>query len=479
MQIRRRLTIQFIVIVAVIMVFALMFIRIEFEEQVRDDFYSNLKSKAIMTADMIVGHETLYNEKKVEPTGTQQLSMYTENITIYNEENKRIYSFNPGSDQLDAGTFSEIKTTGESRFANGAYNALGLVYKDKTNKNFVIVAEAVFKSEHLIDLTKILMLVFILFIVLVAVGGWIFAGQALAPVNHIMNEVEAILPTDMSHRLRIRNQNDELTRLVVTFNNLLDRIQKAFVTQKLFLSNISHELKNPLSVIISQIEVSLQNERSATQYKETLNSILDDTKNLNEVSNKLMQLAKISSDQNVVEFEEIRIDETIWQVKSQLAKAHSNYKIQFEILNLPEDERHLVVSANEALIRTALINLMENGCKYSPDHKVRVILSYLENHQIQIDIEDKGPGIREIDLPYIFEPFYRSPQTSVIKGSGIGLSLVSSILKIHKINLEVIPNQQEGTIFRLLFTPVEIPSSETVHSGPILQTKLPLELQYN
>lgn len=477
MQIRRRLTIQFILIVAIIMVFALMFIHFEFEEQVRDDFYGNLKSKAIMTADMIVGHEILYNEKKNETN--PNLSIYTENITIYNQDNKRIYSFNPGSEFLDAGKLAEIKNSGEYRFNRESFNALGLVYRDKSNNNYVVVAEAVFKSEHLNDLTKILMFVFILFIVLVAIGGWIFAGQALAPVNHIMNELEAILPTDMSHRLKIHNQNDELSRLVVTFNNLLDRIQKAFVTQKLFLSNISHELKNPLSVIISQIEVSLQNERSTQQYKETLNSILEDTKNLNEVSNKLMQLARITSDQNVVEFGEIRIDEIVWQVKSQLIKSHSDYKIHFEILNLPENERNLVIKANEALLKTALINLMENGCKFSPDHKIKVLMDCQQNQLIQIDIVDNGPGINEEDLPYIFEPFYRSPQTSVIKGSGIGLSLVSSILKIHKIQLNVFPGADGGTIFRLLFSSVENHPSELPFKTITLQTKSQLELQYN
>lgn len=477
MQIRRRLTIQFILIVAIIMVFALMFIHFEFEEQVRDDFYGNLRSKAIMTADMIAGHETLYNEKKNETSPT--LSIYTENITIYNHQNKRIYSFNPGSELLDAGKLAAIKNSNEYRFNRDAFNALGLVYKDKSNNEYVVVAETVFKSEHLNDLTKILMIVFILFIVLVAIGGWIFAGQALAPVNHIMNELEAILPTDMSHRLKIHNQNDELSRLVVTFNNLLDRIQKAFVTQKLFLSNISHELKNPLSVIISQIEVSLQNERTTLQYKETLNSILEDTKNLNEVSNKLMQLARITADHTVVEFGEIRIDELVWQVKSQLVKAHPDYKIHFEIFNLPENERNLVIKANEALIKTALINLMENGCKFSPDHKIKVLMDCQINQQIQVDIIDNGPGISESDLPYIFEPFYRSPQTSVVKGSGIGLSLVSSILKIHKIQMNVIPGEESGTIFRLLFSSVVNPTVENPVKTFANQTKSQLELQYN
>jgi signal transduction histidine kinase len=457
MQIRSRLTIQFILIVAVIMVFALFFIHVEFGDQVRNDFYSGLKSKAVMSADMIVGQEIKYLNKNQEFSQTSNLPVFTENITIYDQSNQRVYSLNPMPKQISESVLNDIRQSGESRFSNDQYSALGMVYYDKSNTPYVVIAEAIFKSEHLNDLNNILLIVFLLFIAFVAIGGWIFAGQALSPVNQIMNQVDDLLPTDMSHRLKVFNQNDELSRLVVTFNKLLDRIQKAFVTQKLFLSNISHELKNPLSVIISQIEVVLQKERKANEYKETLASVLEDAKNLNEVSNKLLQLARINADNAIVDFQWIRIDELLWQLKSNLLKAHPEYKIHFEILSLPDDENQLKIKANEPLIKTAIINLLDNGCKFSPDLKVLLRLTYNKEQGIILEIEDNGPGIREEDLPYIFEPFYRSPNTATVRGSGIGLSLVTSILKIHKVNMELIRPKNQGTIFRLIFQNTNIP----------------------
>lgn len=455
MQIRSRLTLQFILIVAVIMAFALFFIHIEFREQLRDDFYGSLKSKAILTADMIVGQEIKYPNKGNEFTQSTNLPAYSENITIYNQFNQRIYSFNPVPEEINESVLNDIRHSGESRFNKDQYSALGMLYHDKSNTPYVVVAEAIFKSEHINDLNDILLIVFLLFIAFVAIGGWIFAGQALAPVNQIMNQVDDLLPTDMSHRLKIFKQNDELSRLVVTFNKLLDRIQKAFITQKLFLSNISHELKNPLSVIISQIEITLQKERKVNEYKETLTSIMEDVKNLNEVSNKLMQLAKINADNAMVDLQWIRIDELLWQLKSNLLKSHPEYTINFEILNLPEDENQLKIRANEPLLKTAIINLLDNGCKFSPDQRVQLRLSYIKDQGIVLEIEDNGPGIREEDLPYIFEPFFRSPKTSSIRGSGIGLSLVTSILKIHKVSMELIRPKKQGTIFRLIFQNTE------------------------
>ncbi|MDQ3142197.1 MAG: HAMP domain-containing histidine kinase [Bacteroidota bacterium] len=472
MQIRSRLTLQFMVIVAIIMLCALFFIHIEFSEQVRDDFYSSLKSKAIMTADMIVGQEIKHPIKQKDFSPMKDLPVYTENITIYDNTDQRIYSFNPLPDNIHTSILDKIKLTGETRFTHDGYSALGMVYQDKTQRTFIIIAEAIFKSEHLKDLNNILLLVFFIFIALVAIGGWIFAGQALAPVNHIMNQVDALLPSDMSHRLKIKSQNDELARLVFTFNKLLDRIQKAFVTQKLFLSNISHELKNPLSVIISQIEVTLQNERKNADYKDTLQSVLEDVQNLNDVSNKLMQLARINSDNAEIVFQSIRIDELLWQVKSNLIKSRPEYKIGFEILNLPDDESNLLVKANEPLLKTAILNLLDNGCKFSPDLRVQLRLSYLVHSGVMLEIEDGGPGIREEDIPFIFEPFYRSQNTSSIRGSGIGLSLVTSILKLHNIKLEVLNTLPHGTIFRLFFDKIEQlnnESTQVIKSGQTIE----------
>ena len=268
-----------------------------------------------------------------------------------------------------------------------------------------------------------------------------------------MNQVDSILPSDLSQRLEISNQHDELSRLVVTFNHLLDRIQQAFKTQKLFLSNVSHELKNPLTVIISQIEIALGKVRTNDEYRGTLASVLDDMKELNAVSSKLMQLAQLNTDGASIKFQRLRVDELVWQVKTTLLKSNSTYRVNFEVLNLPENEDLLYTSGNEHLLKTAILNLMDNGCKFSPDQQVRVQLSTHTDGAITVIFRDNGPGIPEKDLPLVFEPFYRSDRTSSIKGSGIGLSLAQSITKLHHIDLRVEKDGSRGTIFIMKFPP--------------------------
>lgn len=454
MQIRFRLTLQFILIAAGILLAAFFYVHFQFRKNLQDEFYENLRSKAYIIAEMIAGKNTeeLLTQKEIAFEPGQLSNAYPENISIYRLDGTRIYTYNPAPDNVTSSTLNEITELGESRFdISSDKKAIGVLYKNRSGESFIVIAESMLDTVHLDNLRDILYWVFFISITLVAVGGWIFARQALAPVSHIMNEVDNILPTDMSHRLVTANQHDELSRLVVTFNKLLDRIQHVFRLQKMFLSNISHELKNPLNVITSQVEVTLDKERDKEDYKGTLSSILYDVKDLNEVVDKLMQLARINFDGSTIQFQPHRIDEMIWQSKATLLKNHPEYKINFEVINLPEQEIHLTVQANEPLLKTALVNLMDNGCKFSPDKNVKVSLCFPDGESPTIEIMDKGPGIKEEELPMVFEAFYRSPNTSSVKGSGIGLSLVDSIIKLHHIDLKIISKLEGGTTFILKF----------------------------
>jgi len=454
MQIRFRLTLQFILIAAGILVAAFLYVHIQFKLNLQDEYYKSLRSKALIIAEMVAGTKTDEQEFKIQAPGefsSPLAAEYPENISIYTLEGKRLYTFNPAPDDITQSSFQEVRETGECKFAHGKFNALGILYQNKSGEKYIVIAESVFDQVHIQNLTQILIVVFLLSITLVAAGGWFFARQALSPVSAIMNQVDALLPTDMSHRLEATNQRDELSRLVITFNKLLDRIQHAFKNQKLFLSNISHELKNPLNVIVSQVEVTLDKERSTEDYQHTLNSVLADVKELNEVAEKLMQLARINADDSTIQFQSIRIDELVWQCKESLLKNHPEYTIYFDVINLPEKEQLLYINGNEQLLRTAIVNLIDNGCKFSPDKTVKVSLSFDPEGHCSIEITDKGPGIPENELPLVFNPFYRSPKTSAVKGSGIGLSLVNTILKLHHVELNVHSKPGEGTTFVLRF----------------------------
>lgn len=444
MQIQAKLTFQFILIVAGILLFAMSFVYLQFHNILIDEFYNNLRSKAVMTAEMTVGYNNTIHALENPGDKGGDIDFYTENISIYDLEYNKIYTYNLSDKVFKNSILKEIVEYREHRFRNGKFRVLGILYTNKSGISYILISEAVFNRDYLHILAKILLWISVILLVIVAFTGWFFAGQALAPIRKIMNEVDGIQTSDLNFRLATAQKNDEISRLVVTFNNLLARIQHVFDTQKQFLSNISHELKNPLSIIISQLEVILVKPRSGDEYVETLHSVLEDVKSLNEASEKLMQLARISSENTLIKTP-VRIDELIWSARMVLRKTHPEYNVHIEIKNLPENESEIYVNGNEQLLKTALVNIMENSCKYSKEQWVKVVLSAHGAREIKIEISDEGIGIPEDELKLVYEPFFRSSISGDFKGSGIGLSLVKSILILHNIKYTLSNNRKGGT----------------------------------
>jgi len=463
MQIRTKLTLQFITIVAGILLLSLCFIYAKFKQMTVDEFYNHLRSKALMTAEMVL-HDTnvQLTVEDDRPVAASHLP-FSENIAIYDARLRRVFSFNQNVETPNAAIIDQIKGYTEHRFQQDGRHALGLLHRTRGGQEYVIVVEAAFNSEELARLRNILIAAFFLGVGIVAVGGWVFAGQALAPVSRIVGQVDNIHPAQLQARLEMPNNRDEIARLIATFNRLLDRIELAFRMQKNFISNVSHELKNPLSVITAQLEVALGKIRTTDEYQDTLTSILEDTRNLNDVSENLLQLAKVHSEGTAIAFQPMRLDEALLHTRDAILRRHPDYHIAFDIEGTPENEESLCVIANDKLLSLAFLNLMDNGCKYSPDHRVRVRFVVHPEGAHQVEIADNGPGISLEDQQLIFQPFYRSADVRHVKGTGIGLSLVDSILKLHRIRLEIISKEGAGTVFRMHFQPASALHPKTVH----------------
>lgn len=417
-----------------------------------DEFYNNLRSKALMTVEMVLHDEEKLTAINDTPSDALAVSLpFKDNILIFNAKKEKVFSFSPFTGDLSIINFNQIDA-GERRFHKGNSYFIGLKTQSKKGTFFYVVAESQFNVHQLDSLKNILLLTFLAAIGIVAFGGWIYTGQALAPVAKIVEQVDKMLPSNLQARLSTPKNMDEIGRLVMTFNNLLDRIHHAFELQKNFISNVSHELKNPISAIVSQIQVVLEKKNRPTEeYQETLQSVLNDTHELAETTDNLLQLARLHTEEHQIpKFESVRLDEILLLSREKLLRNHKEYRISFDIEGAPDSETDLCVMGNDMLLRSAFVNLMDNCCKYSPDKSAYVKVIIAENHKKYVEIADHGEGIAADDIPLLFQPFYRNPKHKHIKGTGIGLSLVDSICKLHHITLQVISKKGEGTIFRLM-----------------------------
>lgn len=450
MQIRKKLTYRFISIVALILLFSSLAIYLSSADYRRDDFYNRLLNKARNTAKLLIEVEEVDAELLQRIEEDNPMSLPEEKIIIYNYKNEQIFSTDKENElKVDQALIDEIRLEGEIRYVKGGHEVVGFMFTD-TYDRFVVIAAGkdIYGLRKLANLRNILLLVFASSIIIVSISGWIYAGRALAPISKLVERVNSISITSLNLRLDEGHSQDEISQLAHTFNKMLDRLEKAFKMQKNFIANASHELRTPLTAITGQLEVELMQERTKDQYRQTMASVLEDMKNLNTISNRLLLLAQASSETSRVDFAPLRIDDVLWQVRQELLKRHSNYHINIHFDEGLEEEEQLTVIGNQQLLKTALSNLMENGCKYSENHSVEVLVEPTRD-SLLLKFSDRGIGIAPDDLKHIFEPFHRGHNALGYKGHGIGLSLVERIVHLHGGEVSVKSHPGKGSSFKL------------------------------
>jgi len=446
MQIRTRLTLQFLLIGGLIMISASAAIYISSESFRKADFQNRLVSKARSTARLLFEAEEIEPEKVKSIEKDNPLKLNNERIIIYNFLDDIVYSSDENSEiKIRYDQIEKVRRGDNVTFRQGRYEVVGLLYLAKLDR-FVIFAAAT-DDEGMMHLEKLkIILVIVCFITLLILfaAGWVYSGKALKPINEVIKRVDEITVTSLNLRVPEGNGKDEIGKLAITFNRMLDRLEKAFSMQKDFLANASHELSTPLTKINGQIEVLLMKERSVPEYRKALESIHEDLRSLINLSNRLLLIARTSAEDTSGFNRRVRIDEILFQTRDEILKTKSNYRIGLFIDESLSDFNHLTVTGDENLLKIALSNIIDNACKYSPDHSVNVTLNRTERH-VELIFEDKGVGIPEEDLPKVFEPFYRGSNVQSIPGSGIGLPLVYQIIRNHNGTVKIESEMAKGT----------------------------------
>jgi signal transduction histidine kinase len=277
--------------------------------------------------------------------------------------------------------------------------------------------------------------------------GFIFSAQLVRPISRLIGEVNEISSHNLSHRIYEGDGQDELSRLANTFNDLLNRLQESFIIQRRFISNASHELSTPLTSISSQLQVTLQKERNAEEYQKVLHSIQEDVEQMSRLTKSLLEIAKTGYEGGI-ELNEVRIDEIMFKVVSDVKKLNAAYQVELEFGEFPDDEKQCLAYGNADLLYSALKNITENGCKYSPDKRSSIYLHF-SNRQVLIEIHNHGDVIAEEEIENIFHPFYRASTAAETKGFGLGLPLSKRIIRLHKGNIEVKSDVIAGTTFTI------------------------------
>ncbi|MGG5505592.1 MULTISPECIES: ATP-binding protein [unclassified Myroides] len=450
MRIKTRLSLLFTLLVASILLVFASVIYWSSSKSREIEFYEELEKEAITKAKLVL-------EAQVKPTTLHKI--YLNNSEIINEVEVALYDYDFNLLYHDAVEIDRVKETkemihsiierGSMHYTQEDWQVIGMKYSFG-DRNYIITATAFdeygyTKLQNLFVTIVVLVVISLLVIYFV---GLFFADKVLLPITKMNDEVNKITATNLDLRISTKKNKDELAALGDTFNEMLNRLENSFDSQKQFVSNISHELRTPLAAIIAELELALSKEQDQAYYVQTLQNALSDSQKIVRLSNSLLDFAKASYDPTEIVFKPVRVDEVIIDACQKLQRMNASYKFNFVIDESISSEEMMVVNANPYLLEVALVNLLENACKFSEHNACTIQVLYLD-YRLNIQVIDRGIGIEQEDLDSIFTPFYRGQNQNYKEGNGIGLPLTNKIINLHKGTLQVVSKVGEGTTFTI------------------------------
>jgi heavy metal sensor kinase len=285
-------------------------------------------------------------------------------------------------------------------------------------------------------------------VLLAALGGYHLAGRALRPVDAMTAQAAAITADRLRERLPVENAGDELGRLALVFNDMLQRLEDAFDRLRRFTADASHELRTPLTAIRSVGEVGLREARTPAAYRDTIGSMLEETDRLTTLVESLLFLSRADSGRTLAGPERIPLLAFSSEVAGHLAVLADERRQRIEV----EGDASLEAHADPVLLRPALVNVVDNAIKHSPQGAaIRIVVAATSDTEVVIAVQDSGPGIPPEHRDRVFERFYRVDEGRARDrgGSGLGLAIARWAVEANGGAVELESEMGRGSTFRL------------------------------
>jgi heavy metal sensor kinase len=294
-------------------------------------------------------------------------------------------------------------------------------------------------------------------------GGYTLARRALSPVDRIVEVANRITATDLHQRVEVLNPNDELGRLAQTFNALIDRLQKAIEEMRRFTADAAHELRTPLAVLRSGIEVALRAPRTDSEYRQALQAAVDETNRLTRLAEQLLFLSRQEAGMMQIDREEMRLDALLKDVAEQFATRADEAGVTLVV----EPLAAWTVRGDDVRLSQVFYNVLDNAIKYTPRGGRITVRGRAVDDRVEIEIEDTGSGISPQHTPHVFKRFYRAEpaRNGEPDGSGLGLAIAQSAIVAHGGTISIQSRSGDGTVVEISlprverqpFSPPEVP----------------------
>jgi heavy metal sensor kinase len=304
----------------------------------------------------------------------------------------------------------------------------------------------------LADLRELLDNLFVIFIILLpialaasVIGGLALSKTSLQPVNEVTTRALRITAENLDQTIPVRNANDEIGRLTVTINDMIQRLRDSFARVRQFSADASHELRTPLTIMRGEIELALRSTKTPDEYRRVLESSLEEILRLTSIIDNLLTLAKADRGQFETNFSEVDLKQLVEELfeDSEILAENKQITVSLRLLD------PVTIVGDRVRLRQLFLNLIDNAIKYTPSGGSVTIAVERADGDVVFEVADTGIGIPPEEVGKIFDRFYRvdKARSREMGGTGLGLSIAKWIAEIHRGTIIVKSEPQKGSTF--------------------------------
>ncbi len=454
MKIRNKILIYFSSTVIFLSAISLIVIYLLFSEYREEEFQQRQKEKVQFTVELLTEYiEMSENLSRIMDELTIH-DFYDEKMLVFDSEKGLIFS---SVDDLPIDGYNRIlnELSPAKRWIETkeeAYDVVGM-YLERNQKSYYAVSKAydAFGYSKMFFLRNVLVGIFAVISVIVVFISLALSNKISRPITALAEKLNKFdMSSENTTEIQTETSSYELKNLTQKFNELLKKTNEAFSFQKHTIHHISHELKTPIAVLVSELE-KLKNSSDFEYVKSRLDSQIDKAKSLGSIINVLLEISKVESGQKIRK-QTIRIDELIFDTIEELKIIYPDFN--FELNYFPDeiDEQRLNLNVNEALVRQALKNLMTNSIAYSNNSKASIKLNCSSFKSLKISISNSGKPVPKDEEKYLFNHFFRGENSRNKAGFGLGLVLTKKIINLNSGTITYSNPSDNLNVFELKFS---------------------------
>ena len=454
MSLKRKIALNLSIAFSVLFGIVMVVIYFLFNDFRKNEFKERFEQRLQFTSRFVAQSQNVEKDFPAFFNENEDNILLDEKIIIFNQNKQLIYSTDQNKIvNWDHQLLKELdikKTIYNDKSVPEVYAAL----RNINNQNYYILTTANDSNGR----TKLTFLKYLLvFSFLLSTGLiWIFCyyiiNNHLKPLEDLNQQISEITAHKLTTTVPLKSSKDEISIIAESFNTMIERLNEAFESQKYFTASASHEIRTPITRMAFKLENLIKLENLSPENKISLQQIQQEVYQLSDITNSLLLLTKFASEAIRSIYEDVRIDEVIFNAFETVEKSFPNLKMNFVISendNMEED-RFLTVSGVKSLLEIVFINLLKNTAMYSENAQAEIIITETDQEMI-IQTISKGNVVAKTDQAKLFDAFKRGGNSQNTAGSGLGLRIVQRILNYHGAVVQYSSPSPDTNCFTVIF----------------------------